>query len=104
MNAAKSPGLAAADAEEQLEACVAKFDRGARRGRDCPREDTAASHRAWEAHHPIGVSEAATAPKAGEVATRWSEHELAELHGMGPKALSILKAALKGGGRCLRAS
>ncbi|MBK5295540.1 MAG: hypothetical protein JJE40_00195 [Vicinamibacteria bacterium] len=26
MNAAKSPGLAAADAEEQLEACVAKFD------------------------------------------------------------------------------
>lgn len=35
---------------------------------------------------------------------KWSEHELAELHGMGPRALSILKAALKGGGRCLRAS
>jgi len=35
--------------------------------------------------------------------TEWSEAELASLHGMGPKALAILKAALKSQGRRLRA-
>jgi hypothetical protein len=33
---------------------------------------------------------------------RWSEAELAALHGMGPKALGSLKAALKAQGRALR--
>ena len=35
--------------------------------------------------------------------TKWSEQELADLHGMGPKALDVLKAALKAEGRNLRA-
>lgn len=35
--------------------------------------------------------------------TTWSEAELASLHGMGPKALAVLKAALKAQGRQLRA-
>jgi len=34
---------------------------------------------------------------------QWSEQELAELHGMGPKALGVLKAALQARGRSLRA-
>ena len=35
--------------------------------------------------------------------TRWSEAELAKLHGMGPKALRVLKAAVTAQGRRLRA-
>ena len=34
---------------------------------------------------------------------KWSEQELAKLHGMGPKALGVLKAALKAQGHSLRA-
>jgi predicted flap endonuclease-1-like 5' DNA nuclease len=33
---------------------------------------------------------------------RWSEAELADLHGMGPKALGALKAELEAQGRSLR--
>ena len=33
---------------------------------------------------------------------RWSESDLAGLHGMGPKALAILKTALEAQGRRLR--
>jgi len=32
----------------------------------------------------------------------WSEQELADLHGIGPKALGVLKAALQAEGRNLR--
>lgn len=35
--------------------------------------------------------------------SRWKESDLAELHGMGPKGMRILKAALKAEGRRLRA-
>jgi hypothetical protein len=34
--------------------------------------------------------------------SRWKESDLAELHGMGPKGIRILKAALKSEGRRLR--
>lgn len=34
----------------------------------------------------------------------WTEQELADLHGMGPKALGVLKAALEAQGRGLRTS
>jgi hypothetical protein len=34
-------------------------------------------------------------------ATRFSERDLAALHGMGPKALEIIKAALKAQGKSL---
>jgi predicted RecB family nuclease len=33
---------------------------------------------------------------------KWSEREVAALHGMGPKALGVLKAALKARGDSLR--
>ena len=33
----------------------------------------------------------------------WSEQELVELHGLGPKALGVLKAALQAQGRSFRA-
>jgi hypothetical protein len=36
-------------------------------------------------------------------ASRWREADLGELHGMGPKGIRILKAALKLQGRKLRA-
>ena len=35
--------------------------------------------------------------------TRWTERELAALHGMGPRALGLLKAALQERGRSFRA-
>lgn len=35
---------------------------------------------------------------------RWSEAELAALHGMGPKALAVLRAALAASGRQFRQS
>ena len=34
--------------------------------------------------------------------TRWSEADLAALHGMGPKALELLRAALAASGRAFR--
>jgi hypothetical protein len=34
--------------------------------------------------------------------TRWTEAELATLHGMGPKALGALRAALEASGRTFR--
>lgn len=34
--------------------------------------------------------------------TRWTEEELSGLHGMGPKALGILKSALEAEGRSFR--
>jgi hypothetical protein len=33
---------------------------------------------------------------------RWTEADLAKLHGMGPKALGALRAALEGSGRTFR--
>lgn len=33
---------------------------------------------------------------------RWSEADLAKLHGMGPKALGVLRAALEASGRSFR--
>lgn len=35
-------------------------------------------------------------------AARWRETDLAELHGMGPKALGILRAALEASGKGFR--
>jgi len=35
--------------------------------------------------------------------TRWSEADLAKLHGMGPKALGALRSALEASGRTFRA-
>ena len=34
--------------------------------------------------------------------TRWTEAELAKLHGMGPKALNALRGALEASGRSFR--
>ncbi len=34
--------------------------------------------------------------------TKWTEKDLLSLHGMGPKALGILKSALKSGGKSLK--
>lgn len=36
--------------------------------------------------------------------TKWTEADLAELHGMGPKALGILRTALEATGRRFRTS
>jgi predicted flap endonuclease-1-like 5' DNA nuclease len=36
--------------------------------------------------------------------TRWTEHELLALHGVGPKAINILKSALAEQGASLRGS
>jgi predicted flap endonuclease-1-like 5' DNA nuclease len=59
---------------------------------------------------PPGVSGPALRALAGagvrSVAdlTRWSEAELAQLHGMGPKALTVLREALTAAGRSFRQS
>ena len=63
-----------------------------------------------QASFPPGVSgPALRALKAAGVRsladlTRWTEADLAALHGMGPKALGVLRAALKASGRTFRSS
>lgn len=58
---------------------------------------------------PAGVSgpalRALNRAGVGSVAelARWSEAELAALHGMGPKALTVLRAALEASGGRFRA-
>jgi hypothetical protein len=52
---------------------------------------------ALRALHNAGITGMASLAK-------WSEHDVAELHGMGPKALAVLKAALKEQGRGFRHS
>ena len=67
---------------------------------------TDATHPNAAAFPPIGGPALRALAKAGirslPVLAQWSEAELLELHGMGPKGVRLLRQALKTQGRHLR--
>jgi hypothetical protein len=71
------------------------------------RQQTDATHPNAAAFPPIGGPALRALATAGirslGALTRWSEHDLLQLHGMGPKGVRLLKEALAGQGRRLRA-